>query len=340
MSALDTLASERSASERVVERVPDLRGRGSARSEASTLQTAERDTGPLAGAGGGTDDGVELGRFFEHSTAVLSGFGRRRWCPRRRCSNDLSSTIRPFRTLVKTRRVTIVDWSRHRAVLFDLDGVITPTAAVHEHAWAELFAPWDFTAEDYLTYVDGKPRYDGVRSFLDARDVSLPEGSPDDPPGDDTICAMGNRKNEVFNAILERDGVTPYPGTMRVLDHLDGLGLAQAIVSSSKNARPVLRAAGLGDRFDHVVDGLTAVEEGLAGKPDPAMFQRGAALLGVDPADTVVVEDASSGVAAGAAGGFGFVLGVDRGGNREALLAAGAGEVVDDLAETLTEVDR
>ena len=228
-----------------------------------------------------------------------------------------------------------MDWSRHRAVLFDLDGVITPTAAVHEHAWTELFAPWDFTADDYLTYVDGKPRYDGVRSFLAARDVTLPEGTPDDPPGDDTVCAMGNRKNEVFNAILERDGVTPYPGTIRVLDHLDDLGIAQAIVSSSKNARPVLRAAGLGNRFAHVVDGITAVDEGLAGKPDPAMFLRGAGLLGVEPSDAVVVEDASSGVAAGSAGDFGFVLGVDRGGNRESLTAAGADLVVDDLAETL-----
>ncbi len=229
-----------------------------------------------------------------------------------------------------------MDWSRHRAVLFDLDGVITPTASVHEHAWAELFAPWDFTPDDYLTYVDGKPRYDGVRSFLAARDVTLPEGTPDDPPGDDTVCAMGNRKNQVFNDILERDGVVAYPGTIEVLDHLDELGIPQAIVSSSKNARPVLRAAGLEDRFPHVVDGVTAVEEGLAGKPDPAMFLRGAELLAVDPAGAVVVEDASAGVAAGAAGPFAFVLGVDRGGNRASLLESGADEVVDDLAETLS----
>ncbi len=228
-----------------------------------------------------------------------------------------------------------VPWNRHRAVLFDLDGVITPTAAVHEHAWTELFAPWDFTPQDYRTYVDGKPRYDGVRSFLEARGVVLPEGSPDDPPGEDTVCAMGNQKNQVFNEILERDGVDPYPGTMRVLDHLDELGIPQAIVSSSKNARAVLRAAGLGDRFPHVVDGVTAVEEGLAGKPDPAMFLHAADLLGVDPAEAVVVEDASSGVAAGANGGFGLVLGVDRGGNRGALLEHGAHVVVDDLAETL-----
>lgn len=229
----------------------------------------------------------------------------------------------------------IVEWERYRAVLFDLDGVITPTAAVHERAWAELFAPWDFTADDYLTYVDGKPRYDGVRSFLTARGVSLPEGSPDDAPGDGTIAAMGNRKNAVFNAILERDGVEPYPGTIQVLQRLDELGTPQAIVSSSKNARGVLAAAGLADRFPHVVDGITAVEEHLAGKPDPAMFLHAAALLGVPPDEAVVVEDASSGVAAGAGGGFALVLGVDRGANRDALLEHGAHVVVDDLSETL-----
>lgn len=231
--------------------------------------------------------------------------------------------------------VTPVDWERYDAVLFDLDGVITPTAEVHEHAWTELFAPWGFTAEDYRTYVDGKPRYDGVRSFLEARGVSLPEGSPDDPPGDDTVCAMGNRKNTLFNRILERDGVDPYPGTMALLDRLDRLAMPQAIVSSSKNARAVLAAAGLGDRFPHVVDGVTAATEHLAGKPDPAIFLHAAELVGADPEDAVVVEDASSGVAAGAAGGFGLVLGVDRGGNRRALLDHGAHIVVDDLGETL-----
>ncbi|MDZ7675043.1 MAG: beta-phosphoglucomutase family hydrolase [Acidimicrobiales bacterium] len=228
-----------------------------------------------------------------------------------------------------------VEWERYDAVLFDLDGVITPTAEVHEHAWTELFAPWDFTAQDYRTYVDGKPRYDGVRSFLEARGVALPEGTHDDPPGDDTICAMGNRKNALFNEILEREGVDPYPGTVDVLDHLDRHGVAKAIVSSSKNARPVLAAAGLAGRFTHVVDGITAVEQQLAGKPDPAMFLHAARLVGVDPSEAAVVEDASSGVAAGAAGGFALVLGVDRGGNRQALVDHGAHVVVDDLGETL-----
>lgn len=286
----------------------------------------------------------------EHSAAALSWFGRSRWlseshAPTKGCG---SSTIRlppsPVKGSLPTGRTmaamstgtALVDWARYDAVLLDLDGVITPTAAVHEHAWAELFAPWGFTDEDYRTHVDGKPRYDGVRDFLASRDVVLPEGSPADPPGDGTICALGNRKNEVFNAILDRDGVAAYPGTLRLLEVLDGLAVPQAIVSSSKNARPVLAAAGLGDRFEHVVDGVTAVERSLPGKPDPAMFLHAAELLGVTPDRAVVVEDAASGVAAGAAGGFALVLGVDRGGNRAALLDNGADLVVDDLGETVS----
>ena len=228
-----------------------------------------------------------------------------------------------------------IDWAGFDAVLLDLDGVVTPTAEVHEHAWAELFADYDFTPADYLRYVDGKPRYDGVRSFLESRGVRLPEGHPDDPPGDTTVCAMGNRKNLLFNEIIERDGITPYPGSVALLDLLDGLGVRQAIVSSSKNARSVLTAAGLGDRFEHVVDGVTAAEEGLAGKPAPDMFLRGAELVGARPDRTVVVEDATSGVAAGVAGGFALVLGVDRGGNADALAAHGAHLVVTDLDETI-----
>ncbi len=229
----------------------------------------------------------------------------------------------------------LVDWTRFAAVLFDLDGVITPTATVHEHAWAELFAAYDFVQADYLTYVDGKPRYDGVRSFLESRNVHLPEGDPSDAPGDDTICAMGNRKNAVFNEIIERDGIEPYPGSVAVLDLLDGEGIDMAIVSSSKNARAVLIASGLIDRFEHIVDGVRAAEEHLAGKPAPDMFLRGAELVGAEPDRCAVIEDAVSGVAAGAAGQFDFVLGVDRGGHADALRAAGAALVVSDLGETL-----
>ena len=228
-----------------------------------------------------------------------------------------------------------VDWGDYGAVLFDLDGVITPTAMIHERAWADLFAPWGFTNADYLAYVDGRPRYDGVRTFLASRDVELPWGDPSDPPGDDTICALGNRKDEMFNAVLAREGISPYPGSVSVMDRLDQLGIPSAIVSSSKNARTVLRAAGIEDRFDAVVDGNTLVDEHLAGKPDPAMFLHAARRLDVPPASAVVVEDAISGVAAGHAGDFGLVIGVDRGGNRQALGEAGADVVVDDLAETL-----
>ena len=229
----------------------------------------------------------------------------------------------------------IVDWASYKAVLFDLDGVVTPTAAIHERAWAELFAPWGFDGNDYLTYVDGRPRYEGVRTFLASRGVELPWGDPSDPPGDSTICALGNRKDEMFNAVLARQGIEAYPGTLRVMDVLDEAGVPSAIVSSSKNARTVLHAAGITDRFAAVVDGVVAVEHHLAGKPEPATFVHAAECLGVTPADAVVVEDASSGVAAGRAGHFALVLGVDRGGNREALQAAGADTVVDDLGETL-----
>ena len=228
-----------------------------------------------------------------------------------------------------------IDWGDFAAVLFDLDGVITPTASIHEKAWADLFARWGFTNADYLAYVDGRPRYDGVRTFLASRGVSLPEGDPSDPPGDDTVCALGNRKDEMFNAVLARDGIAPYPGSVALMDHLDALGIPSAIVSSSKNARTVLRAAGIEDRFQAVVDGNTLVEQQLAGKPDPAMFLNAAECLDVTPAQAVVVEDAISGVAAGHAGNFGLVLGVDRGGNRQALGDAGADVVVDDLGETL-----
>lgn len=230
-----------------------------------------------------------------------------------------------------------VAWARFDAVLFDLDGVITPTAVLHERAWEALFADYGFDQQDYLTHVDGRPRYEGVRAFLAARGVERPWGDPSDAPGDATICALGNRKNALFAELLERDGIEAYPGTLAVLDRLDVAGVPQAIVSSSRNARRVLEGAGLAERFPVIVDGLTADEEGLEGKPDPAMFLHAAAQLGVQPAASAVVEDASSGVAAGVAGRFGCVLGVDRGGNEDALRAAGAHLVVRDLAETLPE---
>jgi len=228
-----------------------------------------------------------------------------------------------------------INWARFGAVLFDLDGVVTPTAEIQKRAWAALFERWGFTDDDYLAYVDGRPRYDGVTTFLASRGVTLPYGDPSDRPGDDTVCGLGNRKDDMFVQALDRDGIAPYPGTMAVIAELERESVPMAIVSSSRNARPVLDAANLTSRFQVVVDGIVAADESLPGKPDPAMFHSAAKHLGVEPARCVVVEDASSGVAAGAAGGFAMVLGVDRGGNRPALLAAGADLVVDDLGETI-----
>jgi beta-phosphoglucomutase family hydrolase len=229
------------------------------------------------------------------------------------------------------------DWRSFDGVLFDLDGVITPTARIHEHAWGELFADYDYTEDDYLRYIDGKPRYDGVRSFLESRGVHLPDGHPSDPPGDDTVCAMGNRKNELFNVVLRREGIEPYPASASTLELLADHGIPAAIVSSSKNARSVLDAAGLGERFDVVIDGVVAADEHIAGKPEPAMFLVAAERLGVRPDRAVVVEDAVSGVAAAAAGGFATVVGVDRGAGADTLRAHGATLVVDDLADLLPD---
>ncbi|MCD4536430.1 beta-phosphoglucomutase family hydrolase [Nocardioides sp. cx-169] len=239
-----------------------------------------------------------------------------------------------------------VPWTDFDAVLFDLDGVVTPTAEVHMRAWAEMFngflgsydgsgdtAP--YTDADYFAHVDGKPRYDGVRDFLASRGIELPEGEDDDPGTARTIKGLGNRKNDAFNEVLARDGVTAYPGSVRLLDHLRGLGLPLAVVSSSANAPVVLEAAGLADRFQSVVDGAVAKELGLRGKPAPDTFLHAAEVLGATAATSVVLEDAVSGVRAGRAGSFGLVVGVDRGAGPEALTAAGADVVVADLAETL-----
>jgi beta-phosphoglucomutase family hydrolase len=230
-----------------------------------------------------------------------------------------------------TSEIRWADWS---AVLWDLDGVITATAEVHERAWADLFSEWEFTGADYLTYVDGRPRYDGVRAFLTSRGVTLPEGDPTDDPDAATICGFGNRKNLLFQQIISTEGVRAYPGTLEVVEICAAAGLRQAVVSSSRNARGVLAAAGLDHRFEVVVDGLTAQEHSLPGKPAPDMFTHAAAALGIPVQRCVVVEDAVSGVLAGAAAGAGYVLGVDRSGDGATLLAAGANLVVNDLTQT------
>ncbi|HLR96277.1 MAG TPA: beta-phosphoglucomutase family hydrolase [Jiangellaceae bacterium] len=235
-----------------------------------------------------------------------------------------------------------MEWSRYRAALFDLDGVITPTARVHVRAWTQMFDEFlaargeePFTRQDYLDHVDGKPRMDGVRDFLASRNITLPEGDPDAAPDEDSIAGLGNRKNEYFVALLRSDGVDAFPGSVALLDVLPHLGVTAAVVSSSRNARTVLEAAGLLDRFDVIVDGDVAAREDLAGKPEPDTYLAAAGELGVDPGQAVVVEDALSGVASGAAGGFGVTIGVDRGAGHRALLDNGADVVVDDLAELI-----
>ena len=240
----------------------------------------------------------------------------------------------------------VVPWTDYDAILFDLDGVVTPTAEVHMRAWSEMFNAFlasyagsgdtaPYTDADYFAYVDGKPRYDGVRDFLAARGIELPEGTDEDAGTEQTVKGLGNRKNDAFNEVLARDGVTAYPGSVQLLDHLRGLGLPLAVVSSSANAPSVLKAAGLADRFQSVVDGKVAKELGLRGKPAPDTFLHAAEALGAIAATSVVLEDAVSGVRAGRAGSFGLVIGVDRGAGHETLVGAGADLVVSDLAETL-----
>ncbi|MDF1605185.1 beta-phosphoglucomutase family hydrolase [Nocardioides sp. YIM 152315] len=230
-------------------------------------------------------------------------------------------------------------WAEYDAVLFDLDGVITPTAEVHMRAWSEMFnafleeydGPGDrtpYTDADYFAHVDGKPRYDGVRDFLTSRGVEAPE---------ERVVELGDRKNDAFNEVLERDGVTPYPGSVLLLDHLRGLGLPLGVVSSSANAPAVLESAGVLDRFGTVVSGAVARELGLRGKPAPDTFVHAAEALGSSAARAVVLEDALSGVRAGRAGEFGLVVGVDRGAGAASLTEAGADVVVRDLADLVPQ---
>ncbi|GAA4422822.1 beta-phosphoglucomutase family hydrolase [Georgenia halophila] len=238
-------------------------------------------------------------------------------------------------------------FARIDAVLFDLDGVITPTAEVHMRAWSRLFTPYlqdrgaePYTEADYFAHIDGRPRYEGVRALLDARGITIPDGDPTDPPDAETVCGLGNRKNDEFSAVLASEGVSAYPGSVRLVDALVAGGRAVAVVSSSKNAPAVLETAGVAGRFTVVVDGAVAGERGLAGKPAPDTFVHAAGELGAPVERTAVVEDALSGVAAGRAGHFGLVIGVDRGVGAEALTDAGADIVVRDLAELLPALDR
>lgn len=239
--------------------------------------------------------------------------------------------------------------ARFDAVLFDLDGVLTSTAKIHSSCWKttfddflrhraaegkEPFRPFDIV-KDYKRYVDGKLRYEGVKSFLASRNIALAEGTPDDPPTADTVCGLGNRKDELVKAAIEQGHVESYPGSVALVRRLREQGIRTAVVSSSNNCEQVLRAAGILDLFEVRVDGVVASQLGLPGKPAPDTFLKAAQMLGVGPARAVVVEDAIAGVQAGRAGGFGLIVGVDRDGTGEALRAAGAEVVVTDLAELL-----
>ena len=240
---------------------------------------------------------------------------------------------------------------RSRGCLFDLDGVLTQTAKVHAAAWQEMFddflrqraertgepfVPFDPVA-DYDKYVDGKPREDGTRSFLQSREIELPEGSDSDLPGTASVAGLSSLKNQIVLRKIADGGVQVYPGSIRYLDAVGQAGLRRAVVTSSANATSVLAAAGITDQFDAVVDGVVAKREGLAGKPAPDTYLYAARALGLEPADAVVYEDALAGVAAGRAGHFGVVVGVDRVGQADALRKAGADIVVRDLAELLDE---
>ena len=233
-------------------------------------------------------------------------------------------------------------------VIFDMDGVVTDSAEAHERSWKEMLDDYlrersmitgepfrPFSEQDYLNHVDCKQRYDGVRSFLRSRGIELPEGAPDDPPDTETVCGLGNRKNRSFLTVLEESGAEPYRSTLDLVDELHRRGIVTAVISSSRNSRAVLEAAGVGDQFPVRVDGVDCARLGLAGKPDPAIFLEAARRLGIDPVRAAVVEDARSGVEAGRNGGFGLVIGVDRSGQADRLEVHGADIVVSDLAELL-----
>jgi beta-phosphoglucomutase family hydrolase len=235
------------------------------------------------------------------------------------------------------------------ACLFDLDGVLTDTASVHKKAWkamfddylrqraarnGEQFVPFD-SHGDYLQYVDGKRREDGVRSFLRSRGIELPDGDPDDPPDAETIAGLGNRKNDMFQQVLHDDGIEAFSGSRRYLEAVTAAGLGVAVVSSSANTRQVLDATELAPFIQQRVDGLTLRDEHIAGKPAPDSYLRAARLLGVEPAAAAVFEDALAGVEAGRNGRFGYVVGVDRAGQAAQLRDSGADVVVTDLADLL-----
>ena len=231
-----------------------------------------------------------------------------------------------------------IDTKKIQTVLFDLDGVVTKTAKTHAVAWKELFDEYlqakgepPFEEEDYRRYVDGRPRYDGVETFLQSRGIVLPRGTSEDSPEEETICGLGNRKNQIFHNVLKEHGVECYESSINLIKELRKKGVKTAVVSSSKNSSTVLEAANISDLFDTSVDGLELERLFLHRKPEPDMFLEAAKRLGAEPKRTIVVEDAISGVQAGKKGGF-IVIGVDRANTKEALSTAGADIVVNDLS--------
>jgi beta-phosphoglucomutase family hydrolase len=296
------------------------------------------------------------GEHFLLDTGTLCVLGYYRDVPAVRIWNgplvDLSAAVTaPSPRRPASRRAITHD--QYDAILFDLDGVITDTASIHALCWkqmfdeylrerasrsGEAFRPFDL-ASDYRLYVDGKPRFDGVRDFLASRGIQLPEGNLDDSTQAETVCGLGNRKNDLVNAVIEDRGVEAYTGSVELIHQLRRQGFKIAVVTSSQNCRPVLKAAGLEVLFDVLVDGNTIHEQHLAGKPAPDTFLMAAKLLGAEPARTVVIEDAISGVQAGSNGNFGLVIGVARKGNVEELRSNGADLVVNDLGDLVDSSD-
>lgn len=240
-----------------------------------------------------------------------------------------------------------IDFEKFKAVLFDLDGVLTSTEKIHSACWKKMFdeflqekstetgedfVPFDLE-RDYLKYIDGKPRYQGVRDFLTARSINLPEGTLKSPPSEKSIMGLGNKKNKLFNEIVERDGVEVYKSSLELVKYLNNKGIKMAVVSSSRNCRQILSASKMDSFFKVVVDGIKSAELGLEGKPEPDTFLQASRQLGVNPQHAVVIEDAISGVIAGKNGEFGLVVGIARKGNFNELRENGADIIVSDLAE-------
>lgn len=249
------------------------------------------------------------------------------------------------------RRVQITP-ERFDAILFDLDGVLTSTADIHAGAWKRMFddylqdraeregkpfQPFEI-ATDYKLYVDGRPRYEGVQAFLESRAIRLPRGTPESPAGEETVCGLGNAKDQIVQAAIDAGRVRSFPGTIEFARRARAKGIKTAVVTSSRNCDAVLKAAGIDELFEVRVDGRTIEDERLRGKPAPDSFLKAAERLGVAPARAVVVEDAIAGVQSGRAGGFGLVIGIDRHGDGDALRANGADVVVGDMADLLPQL--